>query len=63
MQQLRKIFATHGFPQMIVYDNYPHFVSEEFKEFCSSRGIQHNTIAPYHPCSNGEAERLASGDS
>ena len=58
VQQLRKIFATHGLPQMIVSDNGPQFVSEEFKEFCSSRGTQHNTIAPYHSRSNGEAERL-----
>ena len=58
IQQLRKIFATHGLPQMIVSDNDPQFVSDEFHKFCSSRGIQHNTIAPYHPRSNGEAERL-----
>ena len=58
VQQLRGIFATHGLPQMIVSDNGPQFVSEEFKQFCTSRGIQHNTIAPYHPRSNGEAERL-----
>ena len=58
VQQLRKIFATHGLPQMIVSDNGPQFVSKEFKKFCSSRGIQHNTIAPYHPHSNGEAKRI-----
>ena len=58
VQQLRGIFATHGLPQMIVSDNGSQFVSEEFKQFCTSRGIQHNTIAPYHPRSNGEAERL-----
>ena len=58
VQQLRKIFATHGLPQMIASDNGPQFVSEEFKRFCCARGIQHNTIAPYHPRSNGEAERL-----
>ena len=58
VQQLRRIFATHGLPQMIVSDNGPQFASEEFEQFCTSRGIQHNTIAPCHPCSNGEAERL-----
>ena len=55
VQQLRNIYATHGLPQMIVSDNGPQFVSEEF---CSSRGIQHNTIVPYHLHSNGEAKRL-----
>ena len=59
VQQLKKIFATHGrLPQMIISDNGPQFVSEEFKPFSSSRGIQHNTVAPHHPRSNGEAERL-----
>jgi len=57
VQQLRKIFTTYGLPQMIVSNNGPQFVSEEFEQFCNSRGIQHNAIAPYHPRSNGEAER------
>ena len=58
VQQLRKISTTHDLPQMIVSDNGTQFVSEEFEQFCSSRGIQHDTIVPYHPGSNGEAERL-----
>ena len=58
IQQLRKIFAVQGLPELIITDNGPQFVSEEFKSFCQQRGIQHNTIAPYHPRSNGEAERL-----
>ena len=58
VQQLRKIFATRGLPQMIISDNGLQFVLEEFKQFCSSRDTQHNTIAPYHPCSNGEVEQL-----
>ena len=55
VQQFRKIFATHGLPQIIISDNGPQFVSEDFKQFCNSKGIHHNTIAPYHPHSNGEA--------
>ena len=43
---------------MIISDNGPQFLSEEFKQSCGSRGIQHNTIAPYHRRSNGEAEWL-----
>ena len=58
VQQLRNISATHGLPQTIISNNGPQFVSKEFEQFCSSRGIQHNTTAPYHPHSNGEAERL-----
>ena len=58
VQQLRKTFATHGLPQTIVTDNGPQFVSEEFKQFCTSRHIQHTTIAVYHHRSNGEAKWL-----
>ena len=54
VQQFRKIFATHGLPQIIVSDNGPQFVSEDFKQFCNWRGIQHNIIAFYHSHSNYE---------
>ena len=40
IQQLRKIFAVKGLPELIVTDNGPQFVSEEFKSFCKQRGIQ-----------------------
>ena len=30
--KLRKIFATHGLPEMIVTDNGPQFISEEFRQ-------------------------------
>ena len=36
----------------------PNLCQMNFSNFCSSSGIQHNFIAPYHPHSNGEAEQL-----
>ena len=58
IQQLRKIFAIHGLPELLITDNGPQFVASEFESFSQSRGIHHTRTAPYHPRSNGEAERL-----
>ena len=57
MQKLRAIFATHGLPEVLVSDNGSVFTSEEFRTFLARNGIQHVTSAPYHPSSNGLAER------
>ena len=57
IEKLRPIFATHGLPQKVVTDNGPSFTSKEFKTFMSENGISHITTAPYHPSSNGLAER------
>ena len=55
---LMQIFATHGLPERIISDNGPQFVSTEFSDFLKANGIQHSRSAPYHPASNGEAERF-----
>lgn len=57
VQQLRKIFSQFGLPDLIVSDNGTQFTATEFQEFCRLNGIRHTTIAPYHPSSNGLAER------
>ncbi|XP_014667918.1 PREDICTED: uncharacterized protein K02A2.6-like [Priapulus caudatus] len=57
VEKLRFCFATHGLPDCIVSDNGPTFTSEEFAMFISANGIRHTFTAPYHPSSNGLAER------
>ena len=52
------MFARYGLPRQIVTDNGPQFVSEEFQRFMSANGIKHVRCSPYHPASNGAAERL-----
>ena len=58
-EALRHMFATHGLSQIIVSDNGTAFTSQEFKTFVKNNRIQHVTTAPYHPASNGMAERAA----
>ncbi|KAL2086779.1 hypothetical protein ACEWY4_017838 [Coilia grayii] len=55
---LRKLMATHGIPDVIVSDNGTAFTSAEFKRFMQRNGIRHTTSAPYHPSTNGQAERM-----
>ena len=55
---LRMLFARFGIPREIVSDNGPQFISHEMKEFLKSNGIRHMTSAPFHPRTNGLAERF-----
>ena len=57
IEKLREIFAIHGLPATLVSDNGSNFTSSEFEEFMKRNGIKHIKVAPYHPASNGLAER------
>ena len=58
IKSLMTLFSTHGLPERIVTDNGPQFCSEEFENFLKVNGIRHTLSAPYHPATNGEAERF-----
>uniref|UniRef100_A0A914H3I8 RNA-directed DNA polymerase n=1 Tax=Globodera rostochiensis TaxID=31243 RepID=A0A914H3I8_GLORO len=56
--QLTWLFSRYGFPKEIVSDNGPPFKSSELSHFCRSRGIKQTFSPPFHPQSNGQAERF-----
>ena len=58
IDSLRLLFATHGLPKTIVSDNGSAFTSDIFRTFCKSNFINLIFTAPYHPSSNGQAERM-----
>ena len=55
---LRTIFSRYGYPEQLVSDNGPQFSSLDFNNFLQANGIRHITSAPWHPASNGLAERF-----
>jgi transposase InsO family protein len=56
--QLTQLFATFGLPKQVVSDNGPEFRSQDYIEFLQDNGVRRTTSAPYHPQTNGEAERF-----
>ena len=54
---LRIFFASFGLPTEIFSDNGPQFTAQDFKDFCVNNGIKHTLIPPYHPATDGAAER------
>lgn len=56
-EQLMNFFTIYGLPKMIVSDNGPPFNSFDFSQFCKKHDIILEHSPPYHPQSNGLAER------
>ena len=50
-------FSRHGIPDILISDNGPQFSSHEFQQFTKRYQIDHHTSSPYHPQSNGMAEK------
>ena len=57
IEKLRQSFSVFGLPKLLVSDNGTCFTSAEFETFMKQNGIDHVRSAPFHPSSNGLAER------
>ncbi|XP_059058843.1 uncharacterized protein K02A2.6-like [Achroia grisella] len=55
--KLKELFTTYGIPHTLASDNGRQFISQEFEYYLSNCGIKHSKSAPYHPATNGQAER------
>ncbi|XP_062537956.1 uncharacterized protein K02A2.6-like [Armigeres subalbatus] len=53
----REIFSKFGIPSVLVSDHGVQFTSEAFQQFLKMNGVVHKMGAPYHPATNGQAER------
>nr|XP_049462311.1 uncharacterized protein K02A2.6-like [Anopheles coluzzii]XP_049462313.1 uncharacterized protein K02A2.6-like [Anopheles coluzzii]XP_049462317.1 uncharacterized protein K02A2.6-like [Anopheles coluzzii]XP_049462318.1 uncharacterized protein K02A2.6-like [Anopheles coluzzii]XP_049462319.1 uncharacterized protein K02A2.6-like [Anopheles coluzzii] len=55
---LDELFAAYGAPVTVVSDNGPQFASADFTSHLKNTGVKyHKLTAPYHPATNGQAER------
>jgi len=58
IKRLRRTFAQEGVPSVLVCDNGPSLISTEMKQWLSIIGCRQILTPPYHPRSNGLAERF-----
>lgn len=58
ISKLRRAFASHGIPKILVTDNGPPFHSNGFNEFINEFGIDHKFSTPYWPQGNAEVKRF-----
>jgi len=56
IHKLKNNFARHGIPEKLISDNGPQYISYDFKKFCRTYGIQHETISPGNSQANGASE-------
>lgn len=58
IEKFKCIFSRFGFPALLVTDNGPTFTSSEFENYCKAINVKHTFSPPYHPATNGAAERF-----
>ena len=58
IQVLKGLFSRNGLPEVLVSDNGPQFMSNEFDTFMKGNRVKHIRSAPFHPATNGLAERF-----
>ncbi|GAB1608626.1 hypothetical protein Ahia01_001147000 [Argonauta hians] len=56
IRTLKAHFARYGLPSVVMSDNGPQFISDNFKLFAQEFDFRHITSSPYHSRSNGKAE-------
>ncbi|XP_033126955.1 igE-binding protein-like [Anneissia japonica] len=54
--KLKRHFATHGTPRILISDNGGQYSGQQFKQFASECKFVHITSSPQHAQSNGPAE-------
>ena len=57
IKHTKSISARHGIPELVISDNGPQYSSKVYADFAKEFQFKHVTSSPYHPQSNGEAER------
>jgi len=58
LKYLKHLIPWFGLPKQIISDRDPQFTSVFAKEMCKALGIQQNLSTAFHPCTNGQTERM-----
>lgn len=58
IEVFKGLFCRFRYPAHLVTDNGPTFTSLEFESFCKNINVKHTFSPPYHPATNGAAERF-----
>ena len=49
VEVLKEIFATHGYPCLLVSDNGPQLTTDHLESYLLNHCVLHHRSTPYHP--------------